>query len=399
MMIEKIKNQSLPSVLLAMAVIVGAYFNIHTPFFLSFVIFTIIFVIFAYLPIITLRKAFSEKQRAIKIACFTLCVPMVFLVSGVILFTHIDGEPFNIETSNRGPYPVWYINPFTHKCSYRLQKLAPSDVGRYSYWYSLGECSQEEKDSVFQRDYNVFSAIDLSPNAPISIAEQCRQLSFDLKGFSEFGISIDDGSWFFDACKGLAAGTKACKFYQENESWKSYTTLTAEGIFMKERLQHSAVEWGVSPAVFVRLCPNSWMFTDILSVDPNITENGRPKTKSALPDRPWEPSEYTIPKMMEFLQRDFSNCIKGGGVIQNGDVGGGTDQCIGGKRIGRRFNWTGSLRCGDDSRDTHYVIYNGDNDKWDFTINCKNMAECNGTENALCNKDGCKFSQRCLNSK
>lgn len=53
------------------------------------------------------------------------------------------------------------------------------------------------------------------------------------------------------------------------------------------------------------------------------------------------------------------------------------------------------LNCGESDSDTKWVVKNGNRDNWDFVLECKGLADCNGPQNAICNSEGCKFAGSC----
>lgn len=395
MLIERVRKMTWRSWLLIGSVFVGVYFDIHTQSLISCVLLILVFVFFVNIPVAIVGLVFSE-QRPVPRVLFSVASLCIIPISLFVSFEHVNNEPFAIENSPRGPYPVWYVNPITHKCSYRLQKVV-SEIPHY--WYSAGECSQEDKDRIFQEDYDIFSSIDLSPGTPNSIAEQCFDLGFDYMykinqknpRRTSMGNALDSG-----VCYGLSGETKGCKDYRKKEEYELRTELKVqkEGLLRDFLKQTSNLPWGVSAEVFAKLCPNHGVFDYFLSSDAAV-EDADP-TEGGIVSQIWSPDPRPISKILEIQQEIFLSCRKNGGIIRSNSTGIGTDQCEGQHKI--LFKWVGSLRCGDDSVDTQYVVRDGDNDKWNFTINCKNMVACNGPSNALCDKDGCRFSQECLDS-
>lgn len=82
-------------------------------------------------------------------------------------------------------------------------------------------------------------------------------------------------------------------------------------------------------------------------------------------------------------------CQDNGGTILSGN--GGEKMCS----IGD-YKWPAISVCGPNPGDAKWTVFNGDNENWDYTINCANFTSCNGPGNAICSSDGCKFGGECL---
>jgi hypothetical protein len=64
--------------------------------------------------------------------------------------------------------------------------------------------------------------------------------------------------------------------------------------------------------------------------------------------------------------------------------------------VGEDFTWPAIKACGANASDTKWTVRNGAGSNWDFTLDCKGFADCNGPQNAICNATaGCKFSGSC----
>ena len=59
------------------------------------------------------------------------------------------------------------------------------------------------------------------------------------------------------------------------------------------------------------------------------------------------------------------------------------------------MKWPKISACGQNASDTNWIVKDGASESWDFVLVCTNNSNCNGPENALCNKDGCVFSGTC----
>lgn len=396
---------------LIVALLAGIYFNVHTQSFLAFIVLTAIFVFFAFLPLVVIEKVLAEERRSSKILCAVICVPVVLLISGLVLFSHINDEPLSYDAGSVGPYPVWYVNPITHACSYRLQKLVTSRAGSYHYWYSAGECLQSDKDRIFKDEYATFSAINLSPHSPRSIAVQCLVNLTDYLPHSYLHkedvpdhLGPYEGRPLDVNCYDVKLETRWCKNRAARSRTEEEKSVQTEKASLKrdfiKNAGHETGVWGVSLQTFTSLCPNHTVFDYFMSADISL-DNSRQEDEPIIDDDSWSPSprSLSLSKMMEAAQRSASDCRRLGGIIQGGGVGDSEDHCIFNDSNKLPYSlWDGSLKCGDMSTDTMYTVYNGNNNQWDFTMNCKNMTQCNGPENALCNKEGCAFSQQCLDA-
>ena len=84
-------------------------------------------------------------------------------------------------------------------------------------------------------------------------------------------------------------------------------------------------------------------------------------------------------------------CRSGGGTLTSGNAGDPT--CVGGSKTG--VNWPKISECGPNPEDTKWTVFEGGNDKWTITLTCKNFDKCDGPNNAICSKDGCKYGGSC----
>ena len=57
--------------------------------------------------------------------------------------------------------------------------------------------------------------------------------------------------------------------------------------------------------------------------------------------------------------------------------------------------WSTISACGPNPEDSIWKVSNGDSDAWSLTLTCREFQDCNGPDNAICNKDGCKFAGTC----
>jgi hypothetical protein len=57
--------------------------------------------------------------------------------------------------------------------------------------------------------------------------------------------------------------------------------------------------------------------------------------------------------------------------------------------------WPTIYYCGPNPEDTQWIVKNGNADNWDYILSCKNLRQCDGPANALCNSDGCLFNGEC----
>lgn len=82
-------------------------------------------------------------------------------------------------------------------------------------------------------------------------------------------------------------------------------------------------------------------------------------------------------------------CRDDGGTILSGNSG--EKMCSKGD-----YTWPAISACGPNSSDAKWTVFNGDNENWNFTLNCANFTFCNGPGNAICSSGGCKFGGECL---
>lgn len=100
-------------------------------------------------------------------------------------------------------------------------------------------------------------------------------------------------------------------------------------------------------------------------------------------------SASEIQSTMAFVTSELQGCVNSKNEALSGSSG---DQMC--SESGYAV-WPGIKACGTEKSDTGWVVFNGNNDKWDVTVSCKNITDCNGPKNAICNSEGCKFMGTC----
>ena len=95
------------------------------------------------------------------------------------------------------------------------------------------------------------------------------------------------------------------------------------------------------------------------------------------------------------IRASMSSAVPAGIICE--DARGEVLSGIGGDKIcsNKVGNWPSINFCGTNPSDTNWVVANGESGNWNFTLKCKQFVNCNGPQNALCNKDGCNFSGTC----
>lgn len=92
------------------------------------------------------------------------------------------------------------------------------------------------------------------------------------------------------------------------------------------------------------------------------------------------------------MQSNYTAAIKckqrGGEVLSSEKSG---KICSEPTSSGGTIVWAGPTFCGDSYYDTKWIVFNGDTNQWDFTMECNGFTECNGPEGAICNAQGCQF--------
>ena len=83
-------------------------------------------------------------------------------------------------------------------------------------------------------------------------------------------------------------------------------------------------------------------------------------------------------------------CQDDGGTVVSGS--GGEDMCSGASgELEMAYEWPTLSQCSS----VKWFVKNGDNENWDYTMECSGLPDCNGPLNAICNQSGCKFSGTC----
>lgn len=100
-------------------------------------------------------------------------------------------------------------------------------------------------------------------------------------------------------------------------------------------------------------------------------------------------SEELIKDAMQIANNEAHLCYSRGGHIMSGF--GGDPFCV--ESTGGTSNvWPRIDGCGGEKEALAWVVFHAeDPEKWDFTIECRDLSQCNGPENAICNSKGCQF--------
>lgn len=83
-------------------------------------------------------------------------------------------------------------------------------------------------------------------------------------------------------------------------------------------------------------------------------------------------------------------CEDDGGEILSGN--GGDKVCSQEKES---ETWPTIDACGSNATDTKWKVLNGKSSEWSFSLECSQMIDCNGPENAKCTSEGCTFGGSC----
>lgn len=98
----------------------------------------------------------------------------------------------------------------------------------------------------------------------------------------------------------------------------------------------------------------------------------------------------TISLLTSTAVRMANTCHDKGGEIMSGDSSAKVCGAAESSDL-----WPGVDICGSRASEMKWIVKNGKNDNWDFTIECKNFSDCNGPNNLICNKYGCQVKGTC----